>query len=658
MSRSLISTLGLLFVVGLAFEAFAQGPNSQLLCFKLLPASNPGMSPGLNRGTAEGQWILCQAVIDGASLTVADEAEGIAGDGDYQAEIVFPTFTTRNDANGISDLAVAGIFGGEFTDIAGMAFDSSDPAVVPAGHPALTTPQDLGAFGTGGTCTQAVSVDSPIPPIKGGSGVGETTLFNQAVWGVDVAIDMTCDPTVTRIDLFFAARLAPDGLKKIAGTNGQTQDFPGKESANGNGGPDGAAQYFSGPGPLFTGFFVGDPTGVATVPIRVEDADGEEPSAVLSSIHGSKFCDADVSGGCSGEKLVNGTVVTVMFCDLLGGSECDAAETVTLETGATGVEGDPSQPFSMATVEIRKTHGGPNGTLAVTLLIDTVSAGPGEYWLAFDRICEGNKSDGGQPLILTISETLDTSVFDDQTAPLDDADNSDGKTAAGGVYTVELGCEADQEDLDFGNVAFVPAEGDPHTIGFWGASLIKSAINSFGPTSTCGDAEAPGQNVLPVNDGQTEYTSPAQVALLIDTSVPDDCAAFPEITGIDPSDPITAAQIDALVCAGAFQLPPKQFDNSEGQLLGFLLNVGSGLIPEGTLIDPICALDPEHLQQGGIDDLFSAEFLAALACANPAMFQPLLDAINNLDESGGVVPCLVVPTCPDDPKVTGAVCSE
>ena len=96
-------------------------------------------------------------------------------------------------------------------------------------------------------------------------------------------------------------------------------------------------------------------------------------------------------------------------------------------------------------------------------------------------------------------------------------------------------------------------------------------------------------------------------------------------------------EVEDLLCEAAAHLPPKQFDNSLGQLLGYLLNIESGLLPEGTLVDLSCLGFPNGLESAGK--------IASDACDNPGAFQALLDAINN--QTPGVDPyCLVEVTCP------------
>ena len=91
------------------------------------------------------------------------------------------------------------------------------------------------------------------------------------------------------------------------------------------------------------------------------------------------------------------------------------------------------------------------------------------------------------------------------------------------------------------------------------------------------------------------------------------------------------------MCEAAGHLPPKQFDNPLGQLLGYLLNIESGLLSEGILVDLSCLGFPNGLVPAGD--------LASDACNDPNAFQALLDAINN--QTPGEDPfCLVDVTCP------------
>lgn len=660
MSRNnlLAACAAFLLLQGVTTIANAQigDPNSQLLCYTV-PVNNPRFSPGLNRGAAEDEWIVCQAVINGSSFDVADEYASDPGDGLFDSFFVVPTYTANKPSNGISNIAFEGTFGGAgtFTDTVGGNHGDSE---LPAGHPALTTDICgtaasgclLGAFGDGDPGNQATVTPGAREFLTGPS------LFSGGVTGVriPVNIDFTTAPE-DRIDLFFAIRLARDGLKAITdqlSPANHQQDFPGTDDSP-PGLVDGAGQWFSGPGPLWIGFYVGDPTGIATVPIKVLEG-GTDDVASQSTVAGEKYCDADEDGSCSEEDLFDGTTVTVSFCLDPFGDEadnaCDDPQSVTLVTGANCADPETCTKYSSATVTIRKaTSGPPPRPIGAEVTPNAGSAGAGEWELFFDRLCDGNNSDGGGPLTLTIEETLD-SIFNRQTAPQDDADDSDGVTAAGGVYTVLLGCSDESNEsniqlgLDFGNVLDVFGTGDPHTIGYWGANIIKAAINSDdgegGASGQCGD-QAPGNNVLP-KDG---YETPAEVADLIQGAVAE-CAAFDNV----PEDDSEA------LCYAANMLPPKHFENAPGQLLGVLLNIESGLLPEGFTVDLNCLLGTTGQDPVDLDEIVEG------ACADPDAYHDILAALNELDPEGGVLTCLYDTVCPmdeldPDGKNTGQQCS-
>ncbi len=368
------------------------------------------------------------------------------------------------------------------------------------------------------------------------------------------------------------------------------------------------------------------------MPIKTDESQGGDVE-LFASIHGLKFCDLYLGGSCSEEPLVNGTTITVDFATKFENGQDDGMRQVMLSTGL--------DEMSMASI-------GKQGN-DIDIFFSPGSAGPGEYWVDFDcAIVPGATGNGdGAMTTLMITETL-AAAFDLQTAPADGMDDGMGVTtepAANGTikYTVVLDCNEDKEGLDFGNITLDPAEGNPHTIGFWGANLIKSAINSDPAAhDQCGDDEAPGNNMLPVSDGMTTYYTPDQVATLImDAAM--DCAAF-DATINDPDVDTTEEKL----CEAAGHLPPKQFDNPLGQLLGALLNVESGLLPAGAFVNWQClgiGNDPTPVPLSGI---------LANACdsADLSAYQALLDAINNLDPADGFLgDCLTVPTCPTDTAI-------
>lgn len=590
LGRLLAIAISLFLLLGFVPDAPAQAPNAQLLCFNLEPPSNQKLSPGLNRGHAEGFWIRCQGVIDGQARDTADAESGGLNDGLYRSMFLLPTYSQRNNENGISDIAA-----GE-NGIRNL-YGAGDVTPVPAGHPEDDGMTFLGAVSDTGACGAPV-IGAPTFH-EGASLFAGPSGGNQSVIGVIVPVDLTCPADAQRIDLSFAIRLAPDRLQKITGglSTGRQQGFPG--TTFGPPSPvSGAAGYFSGPGPLFVGYFVGDPTGIATVPIKVLEAEQE-----FSSISGHKFCDTDLDGNCAGEHLVDGVTIKVTMDTFAA-----ADQIFFLTTGSPGLQLERQ------------------GNSVVTNPLP-MAPGTGEYEMIID--CRVFPKSG---TVLTIEEIpVPPAGFTDQTAPGDDADNSDRVTASGGVYTVELNCNEDRTDLNFGNVTIRPSDADPHTIGFWGASLIKSAINSSTEAhAQCGKEEAPGGNDLPVSDGMTTYNTPEEVAALIDAAA-DGCAAF------DSTINAVGTDVEDLLCEGAGHLPPKQFDNPRGQLLGYLLNIQSGLLPEGTLVDLSCLGFPNGLVPAGD--------IAADACNDPDAFQAVLDAINN--QTPGVDPyCLVEVTCP------------
>jgi hypothetical protein len=174
------------------------------------------MSPGLNRGTAEGEWNLCQAIIDGAALDEADAVDSTLGNNIFVVDWVVPNHTgfKSKKATGISNIAFEGTFGGgnNFTNILGEMLDDTD---IPAGHPLAAANGgvgiELGTFANGDASpagTGDVDVTSitfrPGPP-----------LFSNPVTGVDIAVelDFTGFGVIERIDVLFAIQFAPDGLK-------------------------------------------------------------------------------------------------------------------------------------------------------------------------------------------------------------------------------------------------------------------------------------------------------------------------------------------------------------------------------------------------------------------------------------------------------------
>lgn len=558
--------------------AHAQGgPNAQLLCFNLFPVPNTGLSPGLNRGHPEGFWILCRGVIDGQARDVADGALGGANDGLYRSMFLLPTLSQKQNENGISDVAA-----GETatTD----EYGADDVLPIPAGHPAAGAA--LGAEGDFGmnSCAVDVRVDQ-VDFHEGASLFAGAPGGNKSVIGVTVPVDIDCGPVTDneRIDLSFAIRLAPDDLKKIGGglANGPQQGFPGTEA----GVISGAAGYFSGPGPLFVGYFVGDPTGIATVPIRVLEAEGRDEFA---SISGKKFCDTDLDGSCSDEHLVDGVTIKVTLDTFLG----------------------PGQMFFLVTPSSKMLERVGNNIVETTLS----DPGTGEYELFIN--C--NVLPNGSTTVKVEEVPAPPAGFTDQTAP-----------PPPGFYEFTLSCNEDRGDLDFGNVKLVPSDGDPHTIGFWG-SLVKKALNTI--PADCNGTQVPGSDVLPFS-GFPAANTPALVADLIEAAVAG-CNEFSSLVGANDTETL---------CNAAFFLPPGNDEpignvNAQAQLLALLLNIEADFISAATLVDKTCL--------GFSNGLVPVGEIAAAACADgPALFQALLDAINN--QTPGVAPfCLLNATCP------------
>ncbi len=239
-------------------HAAGNGVRSQLRGYDLGPPFPAGFrDSGLINGYDEGEWIPFVAAIEGRKLEKADANEGGTGDGTYRATIIIPTYSPRQEANGISDLAVTGTYGqGDLTPIP-SPFD--DRWLLDNGY----APFVLGAYS-----------DSEIDVQPQITGIGQRsgpTRFGGDVASVAVTVSFVSGADADRVELRFAIRLAPPGLAPI-GPGGQA--FPGGES----GAAAGAGSFHPGPGPLLAGYEVGDPTGIATVPIKVEhnDCDGDD----------------------------------------------------------------------------------------------------------------------------------------------------------------------------------------------------------------------------------------------------------------------------------------------------------------------------------------------------------------------------------------------
>lgn len=616
---------------------FAGDNNYQVGCFTLTPPGNQRLSPGLNNGHSEGELAFCNIVIDGNSL---DNSQSFDGDpSTYDIELIVPTWTNfdNRNANGITDILVTGSYGAgsnSMTDIDGTTYGDNN---IPVGHPLIGDPHILGVFANG-SLANVGTLNVSTPTFTTGP-----SEFSGDVTGVLIPVEISGfgGLEVDRIDFFFAIKFAEDGLRKCTGGNGGAQDFPCVLFPPPGGSALGAASWFPGPGPLWLGYHVQESTGISTVPFKILGAD--EPEFTLSSIDGVKFCDVDVDGSCSGENLVNGTDVTVWVCDLDGdASDCTNDDIVAVfTTGAVGVPGDASQPYSQASLEIAK-----KGQKIDTDFQILPTASDGAYSLFVSRVCEGKHADGLGALTIQVAEAVDP-IFDRQTAP-DPGDTVDTFTAADGTdsglnvyWSGTLACDGTVSGLDFGNVTLEPAEGDPHTIGFWGAKLIKSAINSDADASAQCPYESPGENVLPVFDGQNTYNTPEEVETLLKDATAS-CSTF-DFTGLDTA---------GTLCKAATYLPPKKFDNPLGQLLGVLLNAESGLLPDNVFVNRQC------LGIGNDDTPVPLTGILDGACSDPDAYQPLMAAINESDPVDGsdVLQCFVAPTCPDNDKVTTAQC--
>lgn len=224
---------------------------SQLRGYDLGPPFPAGFrDSGLVNGYAEGEWIPFVAVISGSRLEVADGLAGDLGDGLYRAEIIVPTHSERHAANAISDLATTGTYGEGA--IAPIPDPFDDQWLRDNGY----SPFVLGAYAdTGDTdlAPQILAIAQRTGPTRFGGNVSSAR----------VPIEFSVATDATSVELQFAVRLA---LPDMAPITPEGQTFPGSEP----GGALGAADFFPGPGPIFVGYEVGHPTGVATVPIRVD----------------------------------------------------------------------------------------------------------------------------------------------------------------------------------------------------------------------------------------------------------------------------------------------------------------------------------------------------------------------------------------------------
>lgn len=231
--------------------AAGQAVKSQLRGYDLGPPFPAGLrDSGLVNGYAEGEWIPFVAVMEGRKLEVSDGLAGGVGDGRYGAMFIVPTYSAKNGANGISDLRVTGTYGqGDLTPIP-SPFD--DTWMVTHGY----APFVLGAYEDGaGEDLQPV-----ITAITQRTG---PTRFGGDVSSAAISVEFTASAAAERVELRFAVELAVPDLAPIAPQVGSfAAPTPGTAL--------GAASFHPGPGPLFVGYQVGAPTGIATVPIRVD----------------------------------------------------------------------------------------------------------------------------------------------------------------------------------------------------------------------------------------------------------------------------------------------------------------------------------------------------------------------------------------------------
>lgn len=237
--------------VGTRTSALGGGVPSQLRGYDLGPPFPAGFrDSGLVNGYAEGEWVPFVAIMEGKKLDDADKLAGVVGDGRFGAAIIVPTYSPRHDANSISDLQTTGTYGqGALTPI-------PDPFDDRWLHDNGYAPFVLGAYADTGDVDLAPVLD--VAAQRSGP-----RRFGGDVGSVSVPISFGAPTSATRVELRFAVRLAPRSLAPIQ-PGGQA--FPGTTAGTAKG----AADFFPGPGPIFVGYEVDTPTGIATVPIRVE----------------------------------------------------------------------------------------------------------------------------------------------------------------------------------------------------------------------------------------------------------------------------------------------------------------------------------------------------------------------------------------------------
>jgi hypothetical protein len=222
---------------------------SQLRGYDLGPPFPAGLrDSGLINGYGEGEWIPFVAIMEGSKLEDADINQGSAGDGQYRAAIILPTYSERNNANGLIDLATTGTYGQQPVAPIPAGFDNG--WLVENGY----DPFVLGAFSDTGEHDAA-------PVILGAAQRTGPTRFGGNVSSVSVSVSWQLANPADNVELRFAVYMAPPGLEPVV---------PGGApfASRTPGGALGACSFHPGPGPLFVGYEVDDPTGIATVPIR------------------------------------------------------------------------------------------------------------------------------------------------------------------------------------------------------------------------------------------------------------------------------------------------------------------------------------------------------------------------------------------------------
>ncbi len=224
---------------------------SQLRGYDLGPPFPAGFrDSGLVNGYAECEWVPFVAIMEGSKLEDADLLAGGAGDGQYGFEIILPNYSPKQGANGLQDLQVTGTYGeGAITPIPDP-FD--DNWLVDNGY----SPFVLGAYADTGD----VDLSPLIGDISQRSG---PTRFGGDLASSSIPMTFTAPAGAQNVEVRFAVKMACPDLQPIA-PDGQT--FPGYEAGTALG----ACDFHPGPGPIFVGYHVGKPTGIATVPIRCE----------------------------------------------------------------------------------------------------------------------------------------------------------------------------------------------------------------------------------------------------------------------------------------------------------------------------------------------------------------------------------------------------